>query len=353
MSLLEELPHPLAIPGTAPTADEVDVAMRELPGFQEIVDGIEKCASRYETFKKEESDLFMDDTFHDFTDIAACDSPSVHDKRKAIETKLKVVDKQIKILMNNYLKMFYQEYRKHSRDELRMWSFPTIVWQHYQKMFCDVTRQRPDFELDECFDNGNVVPGSKWNGWVKGQVDAFPPSLIIHGKEAKSFSTSQGSECEMHMVNGHGQLVQTIYHVHCGPKLCGTRVDGGPEIVCKHPGHAHQFTKRPREWDPQKGWYSGNPYRYNHRPAHSRYEPELGAFVQLEIWEPYYSNSVYVGQMSQPEDHYDRERYQEFHEFNELPDFRSQEWMDAIPDEADPAVVGTPSVDSSSVESER
>jgi hypothetical protein len=257
VSLSEELPHPLTIPGTAPTADEVDVAMREVLGFHEIVDGIGKLATHYKGFKKEESDLSTEGMFHDLTDIAAYDSPSVQDKRKVIETELKIVDKQIKILMNNYLKMFYQEYIKHRRNELRMWSFPTIVWQHYQKMFCDVTEQRPDFEINECFDNGNVVPGSKWNDWVKRQVDTFPPSLIIHGKEAKSFFTSQGLEWEMHVVNGHEQLVQTIYHVYCGPKLCGTRVDGRYEIVCKHPGHAHQFTKAPREWYPQEGRHSG------------------------------------------------------------------------------------------------
>jgi len=357
MSLTKESQHPWARPGTAPTADEVDAAMREVPEFDEIIAAIKKKASCYEDIKQEERNLLMDDTFHDITDKTGLETPSVKAKRKVKQSELDVVDKKIKGLMNNYLRLFYQEYIKYSRNELRMWSFPMIVWRHYQQLFCEVAARydrQPNFELDECFESGNVVQDNKWNEWARNLLDDFPPSLVIYG-EPKYFRINQkpeGKECpewETCMVDGHGNIVQMIYHVFCGPRLCGTRVGGGPESVCDHQGHAHQFTKRPTEWRPQQGWIAKNPYRYNHVPKTFWEHPELHELVQVETWKPYYECSALHNMMSEPDDFYDRERYQEFYDFEDTRDIKTLEWMDAMPKEMETPVVGTPIVQSPSV----
>jgi hypothetical protein len=71
--------------------------------------------------------------------------------------------------------------------------------------------------------------------------------------------------------------------------------------------------------------------------------------VKVEPWKPYYETSVMHNTMSEPEDFYDRERYQEFYDFKEIPDIKTLDWLYATPKEMETPVVGTPIVQSPSV----
>jgi len=313
--------HPFRHPDNSPKLQDVIDVMEKVPAFNDVTTKIKDLTTKYVELEKQRLELIVQEGFNPITETTGWINEDIERELKETTAALTPLNEEGKALIGQYLQIFFNEYKKHDCGQLRTWSFPKVVWQHYQNMVSHWFDYSPNQPPAELFSTDGLTLLSPWSFWARDHHD-IPPFLKIVDQTPIYDRNNYPTEWEMQKVNGDGQLIQEIYQVRCGPRLCGTRISGIPNTGCNHPDRVYQFTKRPVEWVAGQGWAKGNPFQAQHQPF---------AF-QNEKWDPFYklrwpTPFVRTSKMVPKRD----PEYLEFYEdLSEDP----ERWLSRIPAEA-------------------
>ncbi|KAH5117543.1 hypothetical protein HBI62_145860 [Parastagonospora nodorum] len=259
MSFPESLvEHPFARINVSPDAQEVIDAMKKVHGFNEAVHEIICNTKAYMEMVEEQQTL----------------APKTKEEH---QKELEAVNKKGKPWIGKYLRCFTAEYLEHGKNELRTWSFPKIVWEHFQQMVRTLYPDTGCPEPDICFNKYGITLFDTWDTWAAACPNV-PPFLRVFN-QLPAYADFAFQEMEIRKMDKDQRYLQLIYQVWCGPRLCGTMQSDG---TCHHSGQMHQFTKKPRGWVNGRGWTSGNVYQIGHETSVDLDEQHWVAIFDME-----------------------------------------------------------------------